>query len=159
MGAGYQVIQSLLALGSGGVLGVGLGNSHQKLRYLPEAGNDFVFAIIGEELGLIGAGVVIVLFGVLVWLGMRIAVRAADLYGTLLAFGLALIIGLQAAVNIAVVTCSAPTKGLALPLVSSGGSSLMAMLIAVGLIMNVASHVEADATPVKLGGARRAGKR
>jgi cell division protein FtsW len=159
MGAGYQVIQSLLALGSGGVLGVGLGNSHQKLRYLPEAGNDFVFAIVGEELGLIGACVVVVLYAVLVWLGMRIAVRASDLYGTLLAFGLTLIVGLQAAVNVAVVTCSVPTKGLALPLVSSGGSSLMAMLIAVGLIMNVASHVEADTKPVRVGGARRSGKR
>jgi len=159
MGAGYQVIQSLLALGSGGLYGVGLGNSHQKLEYLPEAGNDFVFSIIGEELGLIGGGVVLALFGVLVWCGMRIAVRAADLYGALLAFGLTLIIGLQAAVNIAVVTCSAPTKGLALPLVSSGGSSLMAMLIAMGIVMNIASHIEADTTPVKLGGARRTGKR
>jgi cell division protein FtsW len=157
-GAGYQIIQSLLALGSGGTVGVGLGNSQQKLLYLPEAGNDFVFAIIGEELGLVGCVAVILVFAVLVWYGMRVALRAPDICGSLLAFGLTFTFGLQAAVNIAVVTCSAPTKGLSLPLVSSGGSSLVAMMIAVGLLMNVASHVEADAEPAGVGAVPLAGK-
>lgn len=150
-GTGYQVVQSLIALGSGGVEGVGLGNSRQKLLYLPEASNDFVFAIVGEEMGLIGCVVVVLLFVLLFWYGIRVARHAPDLSGSLLAFGITLTIGLQAAVNIAVVTCSAPTKGLALPLVSSGGSSLVAVMVAVGLLMNVASHVEAEAGPAKLG--------
>jgi len=153
-GVGYQIIQSLLALGSGGIFGVGLGNSRQKLLYLPEAGNDFVFAIIGEEMGLVGCVAVIFLFALFVWFGMRVALRAPDLYGSLLAFGLTLTIGLQAAVNIAVVTCSAPTKGLSLPLVSSGGSSLAAVMLAVGLLLNVASHVEAEEDLADLGAVR-----
>jgi len=158
-GAGYQVIQSLIALGSGGPVGNGLGNSVQKLRYLPEAGSDFVFAIIGEELGLVGAAAVLVLFALLFWYGMRVALRAPDLYGMLLAFGLTLTIGLQAAVNVAVVTCSAPTKGLSLPLVSSGGSSLVATLAAVGMLMNVASHVEGEPEPARMGALRVLGKK
>ena len=156
-GAGYQIIQSLLALGSGGLCGVGLGHSRQKLLYLPEAGSDFVFSIIGEELGLVGCGVVILLFALLFWYGIRVALRAPDLYGSLLAFGLTLTIGIQAVVNIAVVTSSAPTKGLALPLVSSGGSSLLATMAAVGLLMNVASHVEAEAAPPVAGAVRLSG--
>jgi len=156
-GAGYQIIQSLLALGSGGLCGVGLGNSQQKLLYLPEAGSDFVFSIMGEELGLVGCSVVVALFVLLFWYGVRVARRAPDLYGTLLAFGLTLMIGLQAVVNIAVVTCSAPTKGLALPFVSAGGSSLVASMVAVGLIMNVASHVESESAAGALGAVRLSG--
>jgi len=156
-GAGYQIIQSLIALGSGGAFGRGLGNSRQKLLYLPEANSDFVFSIIGEELGLVGCAVVILLFALLFWCGMRVALRSPDVFGSLLAFGLTLVIGLQAAVNIAVVTCSAPTKGLALPLVSAGGSSLMAMAAAVGLIMNVASRVETGDEPTELGAVRLSG--
>jgi cell division protein FtsW (lipid II flippase) len=102
-------------------------------------------------MGLIGCVVVVLLFVLLFWYGIRVARHAPDLSGSLLAFGITLTIGLQAAVNIAVVTCSAPTKGLALPLVSSGGSSLVAVMVAVGLLMNVASHVEAEAGPAKLG--------
>jgi len=150
-GSGYQIVQSLIALGSGGLTGVGLGNSRQKLLYLPEANSDFVFAIIGEEMGLIGAALVVLLFALLVWAGIRVARRAPDLFGSLLAFGLTFTIGLQAAVNIAVVTCSAPTKGIALPLVSAGGSSLVATMMAIGLLMNVASHTEAEAPPAALG--------
>jgi len=150
-GTGYQIIQSLIALGSGGVGGVGLGNSRQKLLYLPEANSDFVFSIIGEELGLVGCAVIIALFTLLFWCGIRVARHAPDAFGSLLAFGLTFTIGLQAIVNIAVVTCSAPTKGIALPLVSAGGSSLVAMMAAVGLIMNVASHIEAEAPPAELG--------
>jgi len=158
-GAGYQIIQSLIALGSGGLVGVGLGNGRQKLLYLPEAGSDFVFAIIGEELGLIGCALVILLYGLLLWSGLRVARRAPDLFGSLLAFGLTFSICLQAAVNIAVVTCSAPTKGLALPLLSSGGSSLVATTVAIGLLMNVASHAEAEPAPEARGAikVRRAG--
>jgi len=153
-GAGYQVIQSLLALGSGGLVGRGLGNSRQKLNFLPEASNDFVFAIIGEELGLVGSASVALLFVLLFWCGMRIALRARDLFGTLLAFGLTLTIGLQAVVNIAVVTCSAPTKGLSLPLVSAGGSSLVATMAGIGMLMNVALHMPASAKPQALGAVR-----
>jgi len=146
-GAGYQIIQSLIALGSGGWVGVGLGNGRQKLLYLPEAGSDFVFAIIGEELGLVGCAVVILLFALLLWQGLKVARHAPDLFGSLLAFGLTFSICLQAGVNIAVVTCSAPTKGLALPLISSGGSSLMATTVAIGLLMNIASHAETEPAP------------
>ncbi len=156
-GAGYQVIQSLLALGSGGLLGVGLGNSQQKLLFLPEANNDFVFSIIGEELGLVGCAGVVLLFALLFWHGVRVARRAPDLFSSLLVFGLTLMIGIQAAVNIAVVTCSAPTKGLALPFVSSGGSSLMATMVAMGLILNVASKVEAATAPRAVGAVKLAG--
>ena len=170
-GSGYQVIQSLMALGSGGWTGVGLGNSRQKLLFLPEAGTDFVFSIIGEELGLVGCGVVILLFGLLFWNGIRVArgclgrrggllggrAAAPDLFSSLLVFGLTLMIGLQAVVNIAVVTSSAPTKGLALPFVSSGGSSLLATMVAVGLIMNVASRVETEAMPKAVGAVRLKG--
>jgi cell division protein FtsW len=156
-GAGYQIIQSLLALGLGGLTGVGLGNSRQNLLFLPEASNDFVFAIICEELGLVGCCAVLLLFALLFRCGMRVAVRAPDLYGTLLAFGLTLTIGLQAVVNIAVATCSAPTKGLSLPLVSSGGSSLVATMAALGVIMNVASHMPVEAGPDEAGAVRLSG--
>lgn len=157
-GAGYQVIQSLMALGSGGLFGIGLGNSRQKLLFLPEANNDFVFAIIGEELGLVGCTVVVLLFALLFWYGVRVARRAPDLFSSLLVFGLTLMIGIQAAVNIAVVTCSAPTKGLALPFVSAGGSSLLATMVAMGLILNVASKVEIDTAPPPVGAVRLAGR-
>ena len=150
-GSGYQVIQSLLALGSGGPFGRGLGNSMQKLFYLPEAGNDFVFAILGEELGFVGCAGVLLLYVLLFWFGMRVALRAPDRCGSLLAFGLTLTIGLQAVVNVAVVTSSAPTKGIALPLVSAGGSALVATMAAIGLILNVASHIDADPKPPTLG--------
>jgi len=156
-GSGYQIVQSLIALGSGGLFGVGLGNSRQKLLYLPEAGSDFVFAIIGEEFGLFGCAVVVLLFALLFWCGIRVARNARDMFGSLLAFGVTFTIGLQAAVNIAVVTCSAPTKGLALPLVSAGGSSLVATAVAVGLMMNVASSIEAEAQPGQVGAARTSG--
>ena len=158
-GSGYQIVQSLIALGSGGATGVGLGNSRQKLLYLPEANSDFVLSILGEELGLIGTVLVVVLFALLVWSGLRVARRAPDLYGSLLAFGITFTIGLQAAVNIAVVTCSVPTKGIALPFVSAGGSALVATMAAVGLLINVASHTEAEAPPAELGAVKLAQKK
>ncbi len=135
--AGYQVIHSLLSLGSGGLLGRGLGAGHQKLYFLPEADSDFVFAVIGEEFGLLGTLVVIFLFVALVRQGMRISATAPDLFGKLLAFGITTLIALQALIHIAVVTGSMPTKGITLPFVSSGGSSLVVVMAAVGILMNI----------------------
>jgi len=136
-GEGYQLIQSLLALGSGGIWGLGLGQSRQKCYYMPEPHNDFIFAIIGEELGLIGTIFIIGLFMVLVWRGIRTAVNAKDTYGTLLATGITSIIAVQAIVNIAVVTGSMPVTGVPLPFISYGGSSLVINLTAMGILLNI----------------------
>ncbi len=136
-GAGFQIIQSFLAFGSGGLWGVGLGESKQKLFYLPEAHTDFIFSVIGEELGLIGVGAVILLYFVFFVSGLLVALRAKDLFGRYLALGLTLMITIQAMINMAVVMGVLPSKGLPLPLVSYGGSSLVMSLVAVGIIMNV----------------------
>ena len=137
-----------MAVGAGGVTGRGwLDGTQTRYGFLPEAHTDFIVAIIGEELGLVGCAVVILLFALLLWQGLKVARHAPDLFGSLLAFGLTFSICLQAGVNIAVVTCSAPTKGLALPLISSGGSSLMATTVAIGLLMNIASHAETEPAP------------
>ena len=141
-GVGFQIIQSYIALGSGGPFGVGLGQSRQKLLYLPGAHTDFIFSIIGEELGLIGAGAVIILFALFIWLGFRIALRARDLFGHLVALGVVSIIGLEAVINIAVATGSMPTKGLPLPFISYGGSSLVFDMIGVALLLNIAKYSE-----------------
>ena len=146
-GAAYQVHQSLVALGSGGLFGRGLGAGHQKLFFLPEARTDFILPVIGEELGLIGTATVLVLYAVLIACGLRVALGAArrDRFGFLLTFGLVFWIGLQAAGNVAVVTASVPTKGIALPFISLGGSSLVVLCVAVGLVYAVARHVDARA--------------
>lgn len=136
-GAGYQVIQSLLALGSGGVWGVGLGQSQQKLFFLPAAHTDFIFSIIGEEMGLVGTGAIIILFILFIWVGIKIAWGAPDLFGYLLAMGITMIIGLQAAINIGVATGSLPTMGIPLPFISFGGSSLIFAMTGTGLLINV----------------------
>lgn len=136
-GEGYQLIQSLLALGSGGIWGLGLGQSRQKCYYMPEPHNDFIFAIIGEELGLIGCIFVILVFIIFVWRGIRTAVNAKDTYGTLLATGITSIIAVQAIVNIAVVTGSMPVTGVPLPFISYGGSSLVINLTAMGILLNI----------------------
>lgn len=141
-GVGYQLCQSLVALGTGGATGVGLGESRQKLGFLPEAVNDFILAIIGEEFGLIGTLVVLGLFVALVCLGMRVAARARDRLGFLIASGVTLTIGLQALLNLAVVTGSAPTKGISLPFVSFGGSALFFLMCSVGLLLSVARQTE-----------------
>ena len=137
-GTGFQLVQSFLALGSGGLLGVGLGRSTQKLFYLPGAHTDFIFAIIGEELGFIGAAVVVLLCFLFVVLGMKIALHAPDLFGKLLAAGLTSLIGIEALINLGVSMGAWPTKGLPLPFISYGGSALAMNLIAVGLLLNIA---------------------
>jgi cell division protein FtsW len=137
-GAALQAQQSMIALGAGGVTGLGLGNGLQKLGYVPEIQSDFIFANIGEELGLIATLFVVVAFLLIAICGIRIALNARDNFGCLLATGITFLISLQAAINIGVVTSVLPNKGLALPFISSGGSSLLAMLIGVGILLSVA---------------------
>jgi len=139
-GKGYQPIQSLTSIASGGWLGVGLGGGVQKFGYLPESHTDFIFAIICEETGLVGAGLVIGLFCALAWLGLRIMQCAISPFERLLAFGLTLIVTLQAAMNIAVVTVSMPTTGVPLPMLSAGGSGLLTVSIALGLLGGIAER-------------------
>lgn len=134
---GYHIIQSLLALGSGGIFGVGLGKSKQKFLYLPEPGTDFIFAVLGEELGLIGALLVLALFFLFSWRGMKIAVSVPDMFGSILAVGITSMVTLQAIINIAVVTSSMPVTGITLPFMSYGGTSLVIMLSSVGILLNI----------------------
>jgi cell division protein FtsW len=142
LGDGFQVMQSLIAVGTGGVFGRGLMGGVQKLFFLPEPHTDFIYAVIGEELGLLGATTVLACFGVIAWRGARIAVRAHDAFGSFLALGVTAMIAVQALVNISVVLGLLPTKGIPLPLVSSGGSSLLVSLLGVGVLLNVSQHEE-----------------
>jgi cell division protein FtsW len=142
-GAGFQIIQSYLALGGGGLTGRGLGESKQKLFYLPEPHTDFIFAIVGEELGFVGAVIVVLLFGLVLWRGARIALRVADPFGALAALGITAMVGTQALVNLGVVVGLLPTKGLPLPFVSFGGSSLLVAMAGVGLLLNISMHGDA----------------
>jgi len=144
-GSGYQVVQSLIAIGSGGVVGRGLMEGQQKIYYLPEAHTDFIFSVVGEEFGLLGATALLVAFAVLAWRGFRIALRAPDRFGTLVAIGITTIIAGQALINIGVVTGLLPPKGLALPFVSNGGSSLLANLVGMGVLLNVSQHASSGA--------------
>ncbi|HOE28205.1 MAG TPA: FtsW/RodA/SpoVE family cell cycle protein, partial [bacterium] len=143
-GTGFQIIQSFIALGSGGVAGLGLAQSRQKFYYLPAAHTDFIFSIIGEELGILGAGAVVTLFLGLLVFGMRVCAKAPDLYGHLLALGIVSMLTLQALINIAVVTGSLPTKGLPLPFISFGGSSMIFNLFSLGVLMNIGRHEGTD---------------
>ena len=136
---GFQIIQSLVAFGKGGVLGQGLGIGEQKLFYLPEAHTDFIFSVIGEELGLIGVLIVAALFLMLIICGIRIALQCEEPFGRNLAFGLTLLLGMEAFVNLAVCMGLLPTKGLALPFISYGGTSLVVCLTAIGILLNI-SH-------------------
>jgi len=136
-GDGYQLVQSLLALGSGGVTGAGIGQSRQKCLYIPEPWTDFIFPIICEELGLIGGIFIILLFVIFVWRGIKIAVTAKDMYGTILGIGITSIIAVQAIINIAVVTGSMPVTGVPLPFISYGGSALVFNMFAMGILLNV----------------------
>lgn len=140
MDTGWNIVQSLLAIGSGGVFGLGLGEGRQKYLYVPEQHTDFIFSILGEELGFVGGTVVLLLFTVLAWRGFRAALQAPDLYGCVLAVGITCMIVFQALLNIAVVTGSIPTTGITLPFVSFGGSSLVVTLAAVGILLNISSH-------------------
>jgi cell division protein FtsW len=139
-GKGFQAMQSLIALGTGGIRGLGIGNGRQKLFFLPEPHTDFIFSIIGEELGFAGAIIVIGLFAFLVWRGFRVARLSQERFPFYAALGLTLIIAVQALINISVALCLLPTKGLPLPLVSYGGSSLVASLMAVGILLNLSQR-------------------
>lgn len=137
---GFQIIQSLYALGSGGLFGMGLGRSRQKFFYLPEQHTDFIFAILGEELGFIGAFVVLLLFVLFAWRGFRIAINAPDNFGSILASGLTVMVVLQAAINIGVVSGVMPVTGITLPFISYGGSSLLFTMTSVGLLLNISRY-------------------
>jgi len=136
-GAGYQVAESLMSIGSGGLWGLGLGEGRQKLFFLPEAHSDFVFAILGEELGLLGVTLVVVLYAIVIWRGIHIALRASEPFGCYLALGITTLFAFHAVVNMSVVLGLLPTKGLTLPFISYGGSSLLVCLAATGLLLSV----------------------
>jgi cell division protein FtsW len=140
LGSGYQMIQSMIAVSTGGLFGRGLMGGVQKLFYLPEPHNDFIFAVIAEELGLFGATMVLACFCVIIWRGLRTAMRAPDRFGTFLAIGLTVMLAFQAFFNISVVLGLAPTKGIPLPFVSAGGSSLLVSLLGMAILLNVSQH-------------------
>jgi cell division protein FtsW len=145
LGDGFQVIQSLIAVGTGHVFGRGLMAGVQKLFYLPEPHTDFIYAVIAEELGLIGASGVLMCFCVIAWRGVRITMRAEDRFGAFVALGLTTMIAVQAFVNMSVVLGLMPTKGIPLPLVSAGGSSLLISLLGMGMLLNISQHEALDA--------------
>lgn len=140
LGRGFQIIQSLLSVASGGVAGLGFMEGKQKLFYLPEAHTDFIFAVVGEEMGMIGTGAVLILFAIFLWRGLRTSARASDLFGFYLALGITLMICVQAFFNMSVVLGLLPTKGIPLPFLSYGGSSFVVMLAAVGILLNVSQQ-------------------
>ncbi|MEH7387549.1 stage V sporulation protein E [Bacillus sp. JJ1521] len=140
LGTGFQIIQSLYAIGPGGLFGLGLGQSRQKFFYLPEPQTDFIFAILAEELGFIGGSFVIILFSILLWRGVRIALGAPDLYGSFLGIGIIGMIAIQVIINIGVVTGLMPVTGITLPFLSYGGSSLTLMLMAIGVLLNISRY-------------------
>lgn len=138
--SGFHIIQSYLAFGSGGAFGQGLGNGRQKLFYLPEAHTDFIFSVLGEELGLLGVLLVIILFSVLIFCGIKISFRARDLLGAVMALGMVSFIGMQALLNMGVVMGLLPTKGSTLPFISYGGTSLVMNLLVIGILLNISSQ-------------------
>lgn len=140
LGAGYQIIQSLYAIGPGGLAGLGLGMSRQKYSYVPEPQTDFIFSILAEELGFIGGLLVLLLFLILVWRGMRVAMTAPDMFGSLLAVGIVGMVGVQVVINIGVVIGLMPVTGITLPLISYGGSSLTLILTALGILLNISRY-------------------
>ncbi|HLS53131.1 MAG TPA: putative lipid II flippase FtsW [Tissierellaceae bacterium] len=140
LGDGWQVVQSLYALGSGGLFGLGLGKSRQKFFYISEAYNDFIFAIIGEELGLLGTLLVLILFMIVIWRGIIIALKVEDVFACFLATGITALIAVQSMIHIAVVTSSIPTTGITLPFISYGGTSLVIYMAAVGILLNISRH-------------------
>ncbi|MCL2350973.1 MAG: putative lipid II flippase FtsW [Firmicutes bacterium] len=138
-GKGFQIVQSLYAIASGGLFGLGIGQSRQK-TFIPEAHNDIIFSIICEELGLVGAAVVLLLFGVLIWRGIRVALNAADTFGALVASGVVILIAIQVLINVAVVTNSIPNTGIPLPFISYGGTSLVVMMGLIGILLNISRY-------------------
>ena len=147
-GAGYQTVQAIIGLGSGGIFGRGLGQSIEKANFLPEAHTDMIFAIIGEELGLVGAAAVIAAFGAFAYFGLRIALHCRDPFGKRLAAGLTALVCGQAAINLAAVMGLAPLTGIPLPFVSYGGSSLVVALVSVGILLNIAGNAGAKSASV-----------
>ena len=141
-GIGYQTVQSLYAVASGGWFGLGLGNSNQSRMFMPEPYNDFIFAVIAEELGFFGAGLVLALFALLIWRGAVTAMRAPDMFGSLIAAGATALIGIQVAINVGVVTNSIPNTGVPLPFISYGGTSVVFILALMGILLNISRHVE-----------------
>ena len=139
-GSGWQIVQSLYAIGSGGIFGAGLGQSRQKYMNIPEPQNDFIFSILAEEFGLIGAILVSIMFIFLIVRGIKIALNAPDLFGTLLATGIVAMIAIQAVVNIAVVTSSMPVTGMPLPFFSYGGTALAITMAEMGIVLNISRH-------------------
>jgi cell division protein FtsW len=137
---GFQILQSLIAVGTGGVTGAGLMQGVQKLFYLPEPHTDFIYAVIAEEVGLVGTTMVLVAFAVITWRGLRVALRSPDPFASFLAMGLTAMIAVQAFINISVVLALMPTKGIPLPFVSAGGSSLLINLVAMGILLNLSQH-------------------
>ena len=136
-GTGWQINQSFYAIGSGGLFGVGLGNSNQKNLYIPEPHNDFIFAVVAEEIGFVGCMFIILLFVMFIWRGLIIAMNAIDMEGTLLAIGTTALIGMESIINMAVVTGTIPVTGMPLPFFSYGGTSMIVNLIAVGILISV----------------------
>ena len=145
LGSGFQVIQSLIAVGTGGLLGQGIMGGVQKLFFLPEPFTDFIYAVIAEETGLLGASLILLCFCVIAWRGFRIAALAPDRFGALLAIGLTTMVTLQAFLNISVVLSLVPTKGIPLPFVSAGGSSMLVSLLGMGVLLNISQHASAEA--------------
>ncbi|SFS50035.1 stage V sporulation protein E [Marininema halotolerans] len=142
LNAGYQIIQSLFAIGPGGLMGLGLGMSRQKHLYLPEPHTDFIFSILAEELGFIGAGTAIILFAILIWRGIRVAITLPDMFFSLIAAGVTGMIAIQAVINIGVVSGAFPVTGITLPFLSYGGSSLTLTLVAVGILLNLSRYTD-----------------
>lgn len=140
LGKGFQAIQSLYAIGSGGIFGLGLGRSRQKFLYLPDAHNDFIFSILGEELGFIGVTIVLLLFLILIWRGLKVAMSSPDMFGSLLATGITLLIAVQVIINISVVTGVVPVTGMPLPFFSYGGTSLLMIMSCIGILLNISRY-------------------
>jgi cell division protein FtsW len=140
LGAGYHILQSLVTVGSGGIFGLGYMAGKQKLFFLPEAHTDFIFAVVGEELGLVGTFALLLLFTLFLWRGLRTSVKAPDQFGFYLALGITMMVCVQAFINMSVVLALMPTKGIPLPFLSYGGSSFVVMLAAVGILLNVSQQ-------------------
>lgn len=145
LGDGWQIIQSLYAIGSGGIFGLGLGRSRQKFLYIPEPHNDFIFSIICEELGFIGAAVIIMLFVILIWRGIKIAMEAQDAFGSLMAVGITALVAVEVIINIAVVTSSMPVTGMPLPFFSYGGTALLAIMCCMGIMLSISKYSKGGA--------------